>query len=166
MKVLVAYQSQTGNTKKVAEAIYGEIQVEKEIKELNTLKGLEGYDLYFVGFPIQAYGPAHQAKVFLEEHAAGKNLVLFITHASPEEEEILKQWLDACRKAAVGANIVGMFNCRGELSEEVAEFMKSSGDPQLDAGADMRSDTLGQPDAARLERARTFTREIMAKFSN
>jgi flavodoxin len=166
MKVLVAYQSQTGNTKKVAEAIYGEIQGEKEFKELNELKGLEGYDLFFVGFPIHAYGPAHQAKVFLEEHAAGKNVVLFTTHASSEDEELLKEWLDVCRAAAIGANIVGMFNCRGELSEKVAELMKSSGDPKLDAWADRRSDTIGQPDAARLERARTFTRDIMAKFSN
>lgn len=166
MKVLVAYQSQTGNTKKVAEAIYREIQVEKEMKEVNTIKGLEGYDLCFVGFPIQAYEPTHQAKVFLEEHAAGKNIVLFVTHASSEDEELLTQWLDACRKAAVGANIVGMFNCRGELSEEVAEFMKSSGDPKLEAWAERRLDTLGQPDATRLERARKFTREIMARFSN
>ena len=33
MSVLVAYFSQTGNTKKVAEAIYGEIAGSKEIKE-------------------------------------------------------------------------------------------------------------------------------------
>lgn len=166
MKVLVTYQSQTGNTKKVAEAIYDEIKGQKEIKELKELKGLEGYDLYFVGFPIQAFGPAHQAKIFLEEHAAGKNLVLFITHASPEDEELLPQWLDACQVAAVGANIVGIFNCRGELDEKVAELIKSSGDPKLDAWADLRPDTLGQPDAARLERARVFTRDIMKNFSN
>lgn len=166
MKVLVAYMSQTGNTKKIAEAIFREIQAEKEIVELKDLEGLEGYDLYFVGFPIQAYGPAHPAKVFLEQNAAGKDLVLFITHASPEDAELLPQWLDACRTAAAGANIVGLFNCRGELSEKVAEFMKNSGDEKLAAWADERVETLGQPDAARLERARAFTRDVMSKYPN
>jgi flavodoxin len=165
MKVLVAYMSQTGNTKKVAEAIFQEIQADKKIVELKDLEGLDGYDLYFVGFPIQAYGPAHPAKVFLEQNASGKDLVLFTTHASPEEDELLPQWLDACRSAAASANIVGLFNCRGELSEKVAEFMKNSGDENLAAWADERSETLGQPDAARLERARSFTREIMKKYS-
>lgn len=165
MKVLIAYMSQTGNTQKVAEAIFQEIMVEKEIEELKDLERLEGYDLYFVGFPIQAYGPAHPAKVFLEQHAAGKDIALFITHALLEDAELLPQWLDACRAAAVGANIVGLFNCRGELDENVADFMKKSGDPQLAVWAKERPDTLGQPDATRLERARVFARDIMEKYS-
>ena len=45
MKTLVAYLSQTGNTKKVAEAIYSQIPEEKEMKELGELTDLEGYDL-------------------------------------------------------------------------------------------------------------------------
>ena len=45
MKVLVAYMSQTGNTKKVAEAIYEEITVDKGIKERimkTSRSGLKG----------------------------------------------------------------------------------------------------------------------------
>ena len=34
MKVLVTYMSLSGNTKKIAEAIFQEIQEEKEIKEI------------------------------------------------------------------------------------------------------------------------------------
>jgi flavodoxin len=34
MKAIVAYFSETGNTRKVAEAIYEEIQFEKDIKQL------------------------------------------------------------------------------------------------------------------------------------
>ena len=105
MKVLVAYQTQSGNTSKVAEAIYGEIQADKDIKEIKDLDGLEGYDLYFVGFPIQGYGPANVAKVFLEKHAAGKDIALFITHSSPEDRDLLREWLDKCREAAAGANM-------------------------------------------------------------
>jgi flavodoxin len=161
MKTLVAYMSQTGNTQKVAEAIFDEIQGEKEIAKMEELDGLDGYDFYFVGFPIQAYGPAQAAKVFLEKSASGKDMALFITHASGEDAELVGDWLAACKDAAVGANVVGLFNCRGELSENVAQFMKDSGDPNLIAWADERPDTMGQPDAARLERARAFAREIV-----
>lgn len=164
MKVIVVYMSQTGNTKKVAEAIFEEIQAEKELKALDELDSLKGYDLAFVGFPIQIYGPAQPAKAFLEEHAGGKDIVLFITHASPEDDKLLIQWLDACRAAAVGGNVVGLFHCRGELSEKVADMMKSSGDPDLVAWAEERPKTLGQPDETRLERARVFTREFMKNY--
>ena len=165
MRVLVAYMSQSGNTKKVAEAIFQEIEAEKELKELGEIEALEGYDLYFVGFPIQGYGPASPAKVLLEQHAAGKDVALFVTHAAPEDGDLLPQWLAACRDAAVGASIVGMFNCQGELAQAVADFMKSSGDAQLAAWADERPDTIGQPDAARLERAKVFAREVIGKYS-
>ena len=45
MRILVAYMSQTGNTKKVAEAIYEEISVDKGIKEKimrTSRSGLKG----------------------------------------------------------------------------------------------------------------------------
>ena len=53
-KVLVAYMSKTGNTKKVAEVIYDEIQGEKEIKTIEEVESLNSYDLAFLGFPIHA----------------------------------------------------------------------------------------------------------------
>ncbi len=164
MKVLIAYMSQTGNTKKVAEAIFQEIKAEKQMRRLDEIDAIEDYDLVFVGFPIQAYGPANAAKVFLEKHATGKDIVLFVTHAAHEDQDELPEWLARCREAATGANLVGMFNCRGELSQSIADYMSKSGDPKLEAWAQERPETTGQPDATRLERARVFAREIMAKY--
>jgi flavodoxin len=163
MNVLVAYYTQTGNTKKVAEAIYEEIAETKEIKEIGAVESLEARDLSFIGFPIMAFGPAKPAKQFLEAHAAGKRVALFITHASPEDSELLGEWLGACRQAAAGADLVGVFNCQGELAESIAGLLAQSDDPQLRAFADGRSETLGQPDEARLERARAFAREMIEK---
>jgi hypothetical protein len=56
--------------------------------------------------------------------------------------------------------------CHGELSQEVADFLLKSDKPELALFASMRDETLGFPDAARLERARLFTREIMSKYSS
>ena len=164
MKVMVTYMSQTGNTKKVAEAIFQEIKGKKEIKPMEEVSSLDGYDLAFIGLPIQAYQPAGDAKSFLEERTKGKNIALFVTHAAPEGNPEIKEWLNLCKAVAAGAKILGVFDCQGELSQAVADFMLNSGDPGMVADAKKRSTTVGQPDAARLKKARTFAREIMKKY--
>ncbi len=163
MKVLVTYVSQTGNTKKVAQAIFDQVHGSKELKELQQVQSLDGYDLAFVGFPIQAYAPAKSAADFLQKHAAGRTIALFITHASPEDSPEMPGWLANCRAAAAGARLVGMFDCQGELSEQVADFMTKSKDEKLMAWAKDRPSTVGQPDAARLEKARLWAKDILAR---
>jgi flavodoxin len=163
MKTLVAYMSQTGNTKKVAEAIYGAITEEKEIKELGDVDSLNEYDFAFVGFPIHAFGPAEPAKKFLETHAAGKKIALFITHAAPEESEEVKGWLKTCEEAASRSDVLNMFDCQGELAPSIMDMLLQSDDPNIRAFGELGPMTKGQPDEARLERARAFARETMEK---
>ena len=165
MNVIVTYMSQTGNTKKVAEAIFQEIKGKKEIKPMSEVNSLDGYDLAFIGLPIQAGQPAAEAKAFLEQHSKGKNIALFITHATPEGKPEVKESLGNCRAAARVANLLGVFDCQGELSQAVADFMLNSGDPGMVADAKKRSTTIGQPDATRLKRARNFARDIMKSYS-
>jgi flavodoxin len=131
MKVLVTYRTVSGNTKKVVEAIYDEIQTNKEIKPWAETESLEGYDLTFVGFPIEALGPGPASKEWLAEQVNGKRIALVITHGSPEEAPLLPEWLQKCRDAAVGAEIVGLFNCRGDMSPQLIDMMSKSDNPQF-----------------------------------
>jgi flavodoxin len=160
MKVLVTYQSLTGNTKKVAEAIFKVIEQQKDMKELSQVTALEGYDLVFVGFPIMGFGPSPEITGFLENQAAGKNVALFITHASPEDSEPLQDWLKKCKTSAANTNLKGMFNCQGELSEQIADFMLKSGDAAMAEWGKDRPSTVGQPDAARLQQAKDWAKKI------
>jgi flavodoxin len=162
MKTLVAYFSQTGKTRMVAEAIYDEIGGDKEIKPLEEVESLDPYDLCFIGFPIIAFGPAQQAREFMEKHAGGKRIALFVTHAAPEGEAGLEEWLARCREAAAGAELLGMFDCMGELSEQIAEFLLKSDDAMMRSFGERRPETLGQPDETRLQRARDFARPVMS----
>lgn len=164
MKVLVTYVSRTGNTRKVAEAIFDAIQCEKEIREFSDVETADGYDLLFVGFPVEAFGPAQPAREFLARNAGGKKVALFVTHASSEDSEDLPPWLENCRAAAsaAGAEIAGMFNCQGELAPDIMEMLKASDDPKLRYFGEQGPSTKGQPDAARLDRARAFAREMLA----
>ncbi|MGQ9514924.1 MAG: flavodoxin family protein [Thermoproteota archaeon] len=157
MKVLVAYMSRTGNTKKVAEAIYGAIPQPKEIKRIEDLTSLEGYDLSFLGFPIHAFGPDKEAKTFLETHVKGRTTALFITHMAPEDAPPLQGWIKKFRDSAIGANIIGIFDCQGQLNSRPLKFIMRL----------MRSDSSqGQPDEKRLERARAFAKEMMNKLGS
>jgi flavodoxin len=163
MKVLVAYMSRTGNKRKVAEAIYGAIPQPKEIKRVEDVTSLEGYDLSFLGFPMHARGPDKQVKTFLETHVKDRSIALFITHMAPEDFMPLQGWIQKFRDAAVGANIVGIFDSQGQVSRLVKTVMRITPNSQVRAWA--RADSSqGQPDATRLERARTFANEIMDRL--
>jgi flavodoxin len=161
MKVLVTYISQTGNTKKVAQAIFEGLQEPKDIMELNRVTNLDGYDLVFVGFPIIAYKAAPDAVNFLDKYAAGKNVALFITHSAPENMPVVTAWIESCKAAAGKANLKGVFNCQGELGEQIANYMSQSSNPQLAAWAKQRPATIGQPDASRLNQAKAWGQQIV-----
>ncbi len=163
MKILVTYMSQTGNTKKVAESIFSEITEDKEIKPLSEVAGLNEYDLTFIGFPMHAFGPANDGKVFLEKQAQGRKVALFVTHGVHEDTEDLKKWLKRCEKAAAGTQLVGMFNCQGEVAPEIVESLKASDDPQMISFCEASEKSKGQPDEIRLEKAKEFTRAVINK---
>ncbi len=164
MKVLVAYMSKTGNTKKVAEAIFEEISDEKEIKPIDEVDSIEGYDIAFLGFPIHGEGPDKKTAKLLEKHCTqGRNVVLFITHAAPEDSPDLPPMLDKFKQAARGANIVDMFDCQGELARAIKLFMSIMPSAKLRSWA-KQDNSQGQPDKARLDRARAFSKDVMRKF--
>ena len=164
MKTLVTYVSNTGNTRKVAEAIYDELPDEKEIKEISEVSSLEGYDLSFIGFPINANGPNPKAAEFLEKSTAGRKIAIFITHGAPDEHDDVEVWKEKCRRTAAGADIVGIFNCQGEVDPAVVDFLLKSDDPRLRSFGERAPSTKGQPDESRLKRAREFVTHIVDKI--
>jgi menaquinone-dependent protoporphyrinogen IX oxidase len=164
VKVLVAYMSKTGNTKKVAEAIFEEIRDEKEIRPIDEVDSVEGYDVAFLGFPIHMEGPDKKAARLLEKHCiSGRNVVLFITHAAPEDSQDLPPALEKFRKAARHANIVDMFDCQGQLDKTTKRIMSILPDDKLRLCAKL-DNSQGQPDKTRLDRARAFSRNVMERL--
>ena len=164
MRALVAYMSKTGNTKKVAEAIFGALDCEKEIMPIDQVVDISRYDLSFLGFPMQRFGPDPKAVRFLQKHCQpGSDVALFVTHAAPEDAEELPGWLEGFRRAAAGASIVGMFDCQGQLSKGTKFIMSIIPNRELRAMA-KRDNSQGQPDGARLDRAGAFARETLGRM--
>jgi flavodoxin len=164
MKVLVTYLSKTGNTKKVAEAIFDGISDKKEIKPIDEVDSIEGYDITFLGFPIHQMGPDKNEIKLLNKHCInGRNVVLFITHAAQEDSPDLQPMLDKFRQAAYGANILDMFDCQGELAKNVKFIMSIVPNAQLRKWA-KQDNSKGQPDKTRLDLARAFSRNVMNRL--
>jgi len=163
MRALVVYMSKTGNTKKVAEAIYEALDCEKEIMPIDQVVDIGGYDLSFLGFPMQRFGPDPKTVRFLRKYCQpGRDVALFVTHAAPEDADEIPGWLEGFRNAAAGANIVGMFDCQGQLAKWIKFIMSILPNRELRAMA-RRDNSQGQPDAARLDRARAYAREILER---
>jgi flavodoxin len=164
VKVLVAYMSKTGNTRKVAEAMFEEIADEKEIKPIDEVESIEGYDVTFLGFPIHMDGPDKKAARILEKHCINdRNVVLFITHGAPEDSPDMPPALDKFRQAARHANMVDMFDCQGQLDKNTKRIMSILPDARLRQCARL-DNSQGQPDKTRLDRARAFSRSVMQRM--
>jgi flavodoxin len=163
-RVLVAYMSSTGNTKKVAEAIYGEVSAEKEIKSISEVQDIGGYDLAFLGFPTHGYGPDKKTIRLLQMHCMkGRKVALFVTHGAPENEPEVPEWMAKFKQAASEAELVGFFDCQGQLAKSAKFIMSISPNKKLRADA-KKDNSLGQPDKTRLDNARSFARETMSRL--
>jgi len=88
------------------------------------------------GFPIEErFSPAEPAATFLRRHeVAGRPIALFVTHGASDDLPELQAWLDNCAAAASQLELVGVFHCQGELSEQMAQKMLPSTDERWSPG--------------------------------
>lgn len=168
MRTAIVYYSETGNTAKVAGAMAAALSAEAPgdetiLSSVQDAPQLDDRDLIFVGMPIVRFGAPEAAQRYLAEQCAGRRVALFVTHTAPDYLDQLPGWLDACRQAAAGAELVGLFHCQGVLAEPIRQFMLASGDPMLAQFAEMAACAEGQPDEAALARAADFARETVAR---
>jgi len=166
MKQVVVYWSLTGNTKKVAEAIFESLSGEKMLASLSEVVLPEDDHLLFIGFPVMQFGPPPEVKRFVANMTPGKAVAVFITHAMPPNQEdpsqqmMLSKEIDRCLKTFSKQHMVGLFHCQGELSGQSAAGLRDSNIPMLQQFAAMRPLTLGHPGDEELAQARQFAREI------
>jgi hypothetical protein len=80
---------------------------------------------------------------------------------APEEAPLLQEWIQKFKDAAVGANIVGVFDCQGQASRLIKIVVGFSRNPKVRGSV---SSSQGQPDAASLERAKAFANETVNKL--
>jgi len=155
MKILVTYHSQTGNTRKVAEAIFAGIQhTQKTILPIKRVEGIESYDLLFCGFPVQHHSIPADMTHFLQNIPPGRKMALFATHGSLRGGEKAISAFYAAFSLTGGQTIVGTFACRGQVKFELLDEWMDN--PHERAWAMEAMSANGHPDAADLEDAKSF----------
>jgi flavodoxin len=163
MKALVTYFSETGNTEKVAKAIFEGIDLaKKEILPLGEVKGTEGYDVIFCGFPVIASSVPSKVEPFLKSLPEGAHVAFFATHGSQRGGQLAVTAFDYAMTLTSRAKVVGTFGCRGKVKDNLLETLIKK--PEHKAWAEEAQSGAGtHPDEADLADARKFAARILAK---
>jgi len=160
-KILVTYFSRTGNTKKVAEAIYQSLEDDKEIKPIEEGLDLQPYHLIFVGFPVHSHSVPYKVEQFLKKIPPDKKIAFFSTHGSLNGHRLSQEALEHATVLASKAKVLGTFSCRGKLSFEALEVLAKS--PEHQEWTEMASSANTHPDEHDLADARAFAHEIKTR---
>ena len=170
MRVLVIYISATGNTKRIANAIFQAVPcAEKDIREVSDVQteDLTKADLVFVGFWVKN-GSVSMAILDLLDSLHGKDIAIFGTCGLPvtdsyrrEIESSVTVWIpDDCRYR-------GIFLCRGRMNIQVRErwasMRSTAGDAATDQMLQSFDDALLHPDDKDLAGAAAFARQCAAQ---
>jgi flavodoxin len=158
-KILVTYYSQTGNTKKIAEAIYEVLPEIKEIKPIDEAQKIEDYNLIFVGFPIFSHSVPFKVEKFLKAIPKRKRIALFSTHGALTGSPLSREAIESAVALAPQAKVISTFSCRGKVSLEALEVLSRS--PEHQAWTDMAASASGHPTGEDLEEARAFARWVL-----
>mgnify|MGYP001045513675 CR=1 FL=1 len=158
-KILVIYFSQTGNTKKVAEAIYQALEGDKVIKAVNEVQEVDEFHLMFIGFPVHSHGVPFKIERLLKQIPQGKKIALFCTHGSHTGSRLSREALEHAVTVASKAKILATFSCRGRVSHAALEALSKS--PEHIAWTEMAASAQSHPTEGDLEDASSFARWVI-----
>ena len=154
MKSLVVYSSQTGNTKKLAEAVYEALPAPKEICPTDkALEILDGFDLIAVGFWLKAGKPDPESQEFLQK-ISGKKVFLFATHGAAKGSAHAQKAMEVATEMVSSAEVVGTFSCPGEVNPKFLEKVKEK--PVPPPWLPDAPSAKGHPDQTDLKELREF----------
>jgi len=162
MKVLVTYYSRTGNTEKIARAIYEALSGEKAIVPLSEATDLQGYDTIFIGYPVQAHSVPVPAQNLIRRLPRGQRIAFFATHGSLRGGHLPRQAHEHAASLAATAKILGHFGARGKVPESYLEALAEK--PEHQAWVEEARGAHGHPNEADLEDARNFARRMEMEF--
>jgi len=163
MKALVTYYSETGNTEKLARAIYEAIQIEKELKSIKDVQNIKGYDIIFCGFPCHAHSVPGKAISFVKGLPEGQKVAFFSTHGSLRGGQLPKQAFEHAIGLASKGKVLGHFGCQGKVDHKLIDALIKQ--PEHKAWAEEALSAEGHPDQHDLADAKKFSAEMIAKLS-
>ena len=162
MKALVAYYSQTGNTEKVARAVYDGINLPgKDIIPIKEAGAVEGYEVIFCGFPVQAHSVPDKVEFFLRQIPNGKKIALFATHGSLRGGHLAITAFYKALSLTSKQTVLGTFGCRGRVKSEIIDALLNKAEHR-EWALEARG-AIEHPDEADLEDAKDWAGAMISK---
>jgi len=158
MKSLVVYSSQTGHTRMLAEVVFNSLPDEKEIHPVDEAPDPQGYDLIALGFWFKGGNPDPKSQEYLKKISRSR-LFLFATHGAKPDSEHVKKGMEVAKSLAHDAEIVGTFNCQGEVHPGLLEKVKSRPNPP--EWIDDASSAIGHPNENDIRRLKEKIQEVL-----
>jgi len=182
MRILVGYFSETGNTKRIAEAIgaaaegLGHETRVAAVSEI-TAEDLAACEVAFLGSTCHSADVAQPLKATLSElpEGGGPKVAGFVTHATtmPDGDEwrngMYEKWAGICEKtftektASKGVDFLGYFHCQGAPSPQIEAFVHSTIITDEAVWKEYLSDVRGRPNDEDLEAAKRFAKQVLEK---
>jgi len=157
--ILVACFSLTGNTQKVAAAIFASLPEPKTMKPIAEVQSLAEHDLIFIGFPVHSHSVPIQVEKFLRSIPRGKKIALFSTHGSHAGSRLSREAIEHAVVVSSQAKLISTFSCRGKVSPQALEVLSRS--PEHEAWTEMAVSARTHPNEHDLEDAGNFGRWVL-----
>ena len=183
MKILVAYFSETGNTKRIAEAIQEAADAQGHVTSLLTVgevkaDDLPSHDAVFLGSTCHSSDIAAPVRSLLDGIPSNlpTKLAGFVTHAAmmPEGEDwqkaMYEKWAGQCEgtfRAACetkGLDFLGFFHCQGVPSPQIEAFIHSTILTDETQWNRYIEAIRPHPTSEDLDHVKSFARDVLAKL--
>lgn len=169
IKYKVVFTSKTGNTEKLAKAVYEAISdSSKDIERLSERTKTEEAQVYLVGFWVDRGSCSIDVMDFLDE-LDEKQVLMFGTCGSDPDEEFCRR-IETNIKAFIldGNEYLGMYLSQGKMPMRIRrKYEDMQGTKEMGEQAERMisnfDEALLHPDAEDLEGVKLFVREILEK---
>jgi flavodoxin len=159
MKSLVVYSSQTGNTRKLAEAVFEGLTGDKALYPVEEAPEPSGYGFIAVGFWLMGGKPDPKSSDYLGR-VGNKPLFLFATHGAGAGSDHAIHGMALAKSLAAESDIRGTYSCQGEVSPKILE--KASKKPEPPVWLADAPDAVGHPDDADVDVLKHQLAELLA----
>ncbi len=163
---LVVYESESGNTRKIAATIFSHLPGNsKDLIDITAGKTIPEAEVYFVGYCVHQGSCSMIVSDFLNS-LSGKQIALFATCGTGESPNYYEQvehsasaWIESDNK------YLGAFICRGRMPQSVRKKIEGKKTPENAAQVDRLlqdfDSALSHPDSLDEEHAKVFVDKIL-----
>lgn len=168
---MVLYQSETGNTKKLATSIFAALPgMAKDLRSIDELSSLPEASTYFIGFCV------HRGTCSLEignllSTISGRNVALFGTCGAGNTDNYYKNIENSARIWLEDDNAyLGGFFCQGKMPLQIRQKYESmlNGDDEHDRHLKLQllnfDEAMIHPTKEDLEHATTFAKNCLSRL--